>query len=648
MAYLECPEQSVSSLDKGRSGFFTPFQWISAASGIAESAAETGPETSTSNRSISRFSALHNGERSRSGLCGPAGDPFCPADDEEQGAAAPPSGGSPAKTDASHTPSPVLPEAPEKREARAFGTEPTEGGLPRCSNPLVHRCLACRRKQMEAEFHCSVPGYMAAELGSQGTPCCALSSAEHTIVHVCDCMSPFELDRALAIENLRLERVRDAHAVVLTIAQKYGVERVLEDPDLVIIIYKYDEMVRMYSVMGANITYRRRQSYFRRMTSSLLLEAPTARRKKDFNAADEEETHIEPLGQVDVHQDPAQCFGLGELDERLRDAVRQKFGLRSLGTLTTAHVLPEDASWNLAVQESSGLKIFYRRHASSTLLSFRVEGTVHANILNIICVLNEMDLYKEWIPYYTFPLRVGLREVKKLYQLGRVEQIDLLELDFPWPVNNRDCCLEIWAADDLDYTNRFFTRITTLDGGNKNPRVPVTVPMPSNKTLRLYCEGAVILSPQGNEKTFFEMFWTLDLKIHLNDYVVNFFTKVFAKSAYHAFCKVCVEACGGEHARRRENCPLLYGFVQKRLAEIEKAYGRKDEAVTSPRDSVRGESVCVHSSESASGGAPSKGSTERGFNAGKRTEEANEAFHAKKSRSGKLVFPFRKKRASLS
>lgn len=629
----------------------TPLLWITTTSVISDTPNETEPAVSPS-RTLSQSFTTQSGERPRSTFCCSAGDPSCIVDEELR----PPRMRIPGRDFAFQVPPPL--GSPSLRESPELGasvpmTVPRTGGPELCgrdcSNPLAHRCLACRQKQMEDEFHQHVPGYLAAEHKSMELPCCALSSAVHTIVHVCDCMTPFELDRALAIENLRLERVRDAHAVVLTITKEHGMENVLSDPDLMLIVYKYDEMVRMYAMMGAKISFRRRQSYFRRVTSSLLPDSPVGRRKRDQHTSAREETQLEFPAMQELHQETATCSGLVDLNEQLRDAVRQRFSLRSLGTLTNIHVPPADASWHLALQEPNGLKIFFRRHASSTLLSFRVEGTVDANILNIISVLNEMDLYKDWIPYYSFPVKLGLREVKKLYQFGRVEQIDLLELDFPWPMNNRDCCVEIWAADDLDYTNRFFIRITSLEGGNGNPRLPVTVPMPPNKTLRLYCEGAVILIPLSPDKTFIELFWTLDPKVHLSDYLVNFFTKVFAKSSFQAFCKVCIDAYGGEHARRRQNCPLLYGFVERRLAEVQKTYEHRDGTIFS-HDVLHTEdrrAVAPTSSKPASGISHPRDPTEHSMGVGKEYEGSSEALHAKKTRSGKIGFPFRRRRSSL-
>ena len=60
--------------------------------------------------------------------------------------------------------------------------------------------------------------------------------------------------------------------------------------------------------------------------------------------------------------------------------------------------------------------------------------------------------------------------------------------------------------------------------------------------------------------------------------MINLFVclrRVFAKSSFHSFCKVCSEASGGRHLQRREASPLLYEFVHKRLDEFKAMLARK-------------------------------------------------------------------------
>lgn len=380
------------------------FQRTSAASQQHQHQQDTAGDSESAaslSRSFSSSRVATKGETDRGSFYCSGDDPICCSLDEEEVSRRP--RGSPSTAAEQQRlqlrPSPELGASAPSHLQTGVGL-----GVLGCSNPLAHNCAACKQKKLVDDVvEQKPPNHLASE--DMVVPRCSLSSTLHTIVHVCDCMSPFELDRALAVENLRLERVRDAHAVVLMMAKRYGLDRVLEDADLVLIVYKYDEMMRMYTMMGAPVSYRRKQSYFHRVSSSLIPESPSARRRKT-NCPSNEEVQFDPLIWQETSQDPAFAApGHRELDERLRDAMRQQFSLHALGTLTSAHVPPADESWHLAVHEPNGLKIFFRRHASSTLLSFRVEGTVDACILNIISVLNEMDLYKEWIPYYSFPVK---------------------------------------------------------------------------------------------------------------------------------------------------------------------------------------------------------------------------------------------------
>lgn len=125
--------------------------------------------------------------------------------------------------------------------------------------------------------------------------------------------------------------------------------------------------------------------------------------------------------------------------------------------------------------------------------------------------------------------------------------------------------------------------------------------------------------------------------------------RVFAKSSFQAFCKVCIDAYGGEHARRRQNCPLLYEFVEKRLAEVQKAYGHRDGTVF-PHDASHAEDsrvVAPTSAKLASAVAHPRDLTEHSMRVGKEHDDSSEALNGKKTRSGKVGFPFRRRRSSL-
>lgn len=62
------------------------------------------------------------------------------------------------------------------------------------------------------------------------------------------------------------------------------------------------------------------------------------------------------------------------------------------------HNLEDLTDWNL-VHRQDGLKTYYKNEPSSPIHSLRVEGILNCNLLNILAVIIESDLYKNWVPF---------------------------------------------------------------------------------------------------------------------------------------------------------------------------------------------------------------------------------------------------------
>ncbi|KAL8448940.1 hypothetical protein Emag_003792 [Eimeria magna] len=131
--------------------------------------------------------------------------------------------------------------------------------------------------------------------------------------------------------------------------------------------------------------------------------------------------------------------------------------------------------------------------------------------------------------------------------------------------------------------------------------------------------------------------------------------RVFAKSSFHAFCKVCADASSGEHARRRAQCPLLYSFVEQRLQEVEKAYDRKGGAgegsSSSPGHGDPHADSSRLTSPSSASASPHRTKAFADSLSGLEKDShmhahAPDGHHTKRSRSNKLAFSFRKMRSS--
>ncbi|CBZ53026.1 conserved hypothetical protein [Neospora caninum Liverpool] len=119
------------------------------------------------------------------------------------------------------------------------------------------------------------------------------------------------------------------------------------------------------------------------------------------------------------------------LEAELRKGVAAIFAGNAMGSTLDA------TPWVLAVDDSPSVRIWNRKYRHSTLLSFRIEGVVDTPLVAVLSVLNEMDMFRDWVPSFSFPVRLGLKDAIRVAQFGRVDQLDIFKIAFPWPVNDR-------------------------------------------------------------------------------------------------------------------------------------------------------------------------------------------------------------------
>lgn len=92
----------------------------------------------------------------------------------------------------------------------------------------------------------------------------------------------------------------------------------------------------------------------------------------------------------------------------------------------TTHPLLQAAKpgpWKEVVNDGSNLNIQLRNYSDNPdKISVRLEGVVAAPLICILSVLNEVDHFSNWVPYFTKPFKLGLRKVEN-ERLGRVDQM---------------------------------------------------------------------------------------------------------------------------------------------------------------------------------------------------------------------------------
>eukprot|EP01135_Chromosphaera_perkinsii_P004365 Nk52_evm16s279 gene=Nk52_evmTU16s279 len=109
-----------------------------------------------------------------------------------------------------------------------------------------------------------------------------------------------------------------------------------------------------------------------------------------------------------------------------------------------------DEGWTVKVEdEKKRMRVLYKKIEGSPNHCVRADGYIKASVGDIIAVLNEVDLYHKFVPYFKFPFRLGLKQMNRVVQLAKVDQVLHAEVDCPWPFTDRDAVVNVFAGDDL-------------------------------------------------------------------------------------------------------------------------------------------------------------------------------------------------------
>ncbi len=100
---------------------------------------------------------------------------------------------------------------------------------------------------------------------------------------------------------------------------------------------------------------------------------------------------------------------------------------------------PASPDWELR-KEKSGIKVYTRKMFNSKIKELRMTFQTDASLQSIISLLNDTEVYMEWI--YRF------KEVTILKQISDSKSIYYGALDFPWPLTDRDLIAESVTIQD--------------------------------------------------------------------------------------------------------------------------------------------------------------------------------------------------------
>lgn len=267
-------------------------------------------------------------------------------------------------------------------------------------------------------------------------------------------------------------------------------------------------------------------------------------------------------------------FGQAIIDEdpELKDVQRR------IDSIERFLALLEDKNWATHIDDGENVKIKYKPRENSNMYDFLMEGTINAPLLNIISVINEIDLFTTWIPRYTIPFKIGLRESRKTHQIGQIDQLVYFVADAPWPISDRDMHLLINASDDIESNNRIVITMKSYEP-SQHPEYPQDVPQPNSGVVRMFLDGGIVIEPRSPTSSYLRLAWNVDPKLNTPSWLLNFVTKTILKTAFEELRNACMKASDGEYKARREANPQMYDeFVGERLKLVGMYYDENNQA----------------------------------------------------------------------
>ncbi|KAK6590274.1 hypothetical protein RS030_162473 [Cryptosporidium xiaoi] len=221
----------------------------------------------------------------------------------------------------------------------------------------------------------------------------------------------------------------------------------------------------------------------------------------------------------------------------------------------------------ICVTKKELFNLWYRGYEDSTIAEICFQGNINTNIFNVLSVFYERDLYKEWIPYFSFPVKFGLNSIKEIMHKDRLHIVTAIYIDIPWPFSNREVILEIWVSDEIAANNRIFIHASSIENHGYHPRLKTDIPYSMGYSNRANISGGGFVSPIDDNSTQILFMWKIDLFIDPPTFLLNFFLKIFIKACWEKFCKTCIQADkpNSIHKERINNNKEFYDFIRERI-----------------------------------------------------------------------------------
>lgn len=256
------------------------------------------------------------------------------------------------------------------------------------------------------------------------------------------------------------------------------------------------------------------------------------------------------------------------------------------------HIKPahDDPTWKRQ-SEMHGDRdtIIYYKMEGRSKLTCRIETPIETSLLvPLLAVCNESEIYDTWMPRWTFPVKLGVRQSIKLADLrGRGEQVVQVTVDMPFPIANREVVYSTTAVDAIDELGIIAVTALSLEEGmpiQQSADQP-QVPPPEKDITRIDYESSFtfrrcppdhpcLKESKHKGESLILVTVTMFTDAHVGYVplsVINFTTRVALGGQWGALLQVAQDVKEGkrpDHVKAIHEKPELYDWVNQRIAAM--------------------------------------------------------------------------------
>ncbi|GAB5356430.1 hypothetical protein AAMO2058_000289100 [Amorphochlora amoebiformis] len=199
--------------------------------------------------------------------------------------------------------------------------------------------------------------------------------------------------------------------------------------------------------------------------------------------------------------------------------------------------IESDENWNLYSKDDK-ISSWWREEEDAETCSFRVSGIVKSNILKVIPLLLETDLYPQW-----FPL---MKKARELLSPSRYHKIIKTEMSMPYPLLVRECIIDGRGWDVMEH-NRVLVSSRSIF---HHPDIEIG-PCPKDRVRVDIKLGGFSLVPIDEKQTYVTVMMNLNPHIPmLPTSIMNFFLRKVVNQIHYAMEKHSQMKTGSPYPKR--------------------------------------------------------------------------------------------------